>query len=190
MSRRLVRGATPIGLLNWFAIHTTNMGKQSTRISGDNKGWASHVLEQKHGPAFVAGFANGCAGDVSGNFIQGMPGFDSVEGTNFQQQRDRMIAAGNAQAMLAQSLLDRGGATLTGPVTAMEYRVNLPCAPVRRGARPLHVRGQRRGRRPGRPPRGSPCSTSPLPRTPRSVMSPRGPCCRRSSSRSTGCWRR
>ncbi|HPV75827.1 MAG TPA: neutral/alkaline non-lysosomal ceramidase N-terminal domain-containing protein [Gemmatimonadaceae bacterium] len=117
---------TPIGLLNWFAIHTTNMGKQSTRISGDNKGWASHVLEQKHGPAFVAGFANGCAGDVSGNFIQGMPGFDSVEGTNFQQQRDRMIAAGNAQAMLAQSLLDRGGATLTGPVTAIEYRVNLP----------------------------------------------------------------
>ena len=117
---------TPIGLLNWFAIHPTNLGKQSTIISGDNKGWASHVLEQKYGTGFAAGFANGCAGDVSGNFIMGTPGFNSVEGTNFQVQRDRMIAAGEAQAMLAHSLLDRGGATLTGPVTALEYRVNLP----------------------------------------------------------------
>lgn len=116
---------TATGLLNWFAIHPTNMGKQWMAIGGDNKGWAAHILEDKFGKTFAAGFANGCAGDASGNFIQGAPGFDSVEGTNFQQQRDRMAAVGAAQATLAASLLDGGGAVLSGPITAIEHRLDM-----------------------------------------------------------------
>lgn len=116
----------PVGALTWFAIHPTNLGKQWTGISGDNKGWAAHLLQQNVGGTFVAGFANGCAGDASGNFIQGAAGFDSVQGTNFGDQHQRMMDAGDAQATFAATLLKRGGSVLTGPVTAMEYRVNLP----------------------------------------------------------------
>ncbi len=115
----------PIGLLNWFAIHPTNMGKQSSLISGDNKGWAAHIIERDQGIGFVAGFANGCAGDVSGNFTAGQPGFESVEVLKIPQHRDRMIFAGEKQADFANGLLKRGGAVLTGPIAAMEYRVNL-----------------------------------------------------------------
>ena len=63
----------PIGVLNWYAIHPTSLGQSNTKISGDNKGWASHLFEQsqKTNPlaseTFVAAFANSCAGDVSGS---------------------------------------------------------------------------------------------------------------------------
>ncbi len=116
---------TPIGLLNWFAIHPTNMGKQSTAISGDNKGWAAHIVERDQGKGFVAGFANGCAGDVSGNFIPGQPGFKSVEVLKLPEHRDRMIFAGERQADHASRLMRRKGAVMTGPITALEYRINL-----------------------------------------------------------------
>ena len=115
----------PIGLLNWFAIHPTNMGAQSTAISGDNKGWAAHIVERDQGNGFVAGFANGCAGDVSGNFIAGQPGFDSVEVLKLPDHRDRMIRVGEQQANRASQLMRQKGAVLTGPITALEYRVNL-----------------------------------------------------------------
>jgi len=115
----------PIGLLNWFAIHPTNRGKQSSTISGDNKGWAAYIVERDHGKDFVAGFANGCAGDVSGNFDARQPGFQSVEVLQDPGHRDRMIHAGEEQARIAEGLLKRKGAVLTGPVSAMEYRVNM-----------------------------------------------------------------
>lgn len=115
-----------IGALTWFAIHPTNLGSAWTGVSGDNKGWAAHLMEQRAKGAVVAGFANGCAGDASGNFLPGAAGFDSVEGTNFGDQHQRMKSAGEAQVVAAEALVKRGGSVLTGPVTATEYRVNLP----------------------------------------------------------------
>ena len=63
--------AQPIGCLNWYPIHPTDLGQKNKLISGDSKGYASALLEQEisskpHAP-FVAAFANANCGDVSGN---------------------------------------------------------------------------------------------------------------------------
>lgn len=65
----------PIGVLNWFAVHGTSMNNTNTLISGDNKGYASYLLERDYnGPEvatghgnFVAAFASTNLGDVSPN---------------------------------------------------------------------------------------------------------------------------
>ena len=66
---------TPIGCLNWFAVHTTTVHNDKHSISSDNKGHAADLFEQwmlsgNQGghQNFVAAFANGAAGDVSPNF--------------------------------------------------------------------------------------------------------------------------
>ena len=35
----------PLGVLNWFAVHTTNIHNDKRTISPDNKGWAAHRYE-------------------------------------------------------------------------------------------------------------------------------------------------
>ena len=64
-------GATqPLGALNWYALHPTNLGMYNLAVSGDNKGWAELRFEEAmaaQSQGFVAAFGNACAGDVSGN---------------------------------------------------------------------------------------------------------------------------
>jgi neutral ceramidase len=63
-----------IGVLNWFAVHGTSMNNTNTLVNGDNKGYASYLLEKDYnkgslpgmGP-FVAAFAATNLGDVSPN---------------------------------------------------------------------------------------------------------------------------
>jgi neutral ceramidase len=68
-----------IGILNWFAIHPTNLGNTNKLISGDNKGYASYLFEKMMGTiytsnkTFVASFAQSNSGDVSPNIIYGYP---------------------------------------------------------------------------------------------------------------------
>ena len=65
----------PLGLLNWFAVHGTSMNGTNQLISGDNKGYASYLMEKYYnGNAtfpgkgdFVAAFASTNLGDVSPN---------------------------------------------------------------------------------------------------------------------------
>ncbi|CAH8666127.1 unnamed protein product [Schistosoma bovis] len=65
---------TPIGMINWFAVHPVSMNSTNTLVSSDNKGLASILFEQKmnhnqmlgKGP-FVAAFAQANEGDVSPN---------------------------------------------------------------------------------------------------------------------------
>ncbi|OQS05662.1 neutral ceramidase [Thraustotheca clavata] len=65
----------PIGMINWFAVHPTSMGSSFTLITGDNKGYASHIFEREMGNmhlldrprSFVAAFAQSNEGDVSPN---------------------------------------------------------------------------------------------------------------------------
>ncbi|KAL3915799.1 MAG: hypothetical protein SGILL_005474 [Bacillariaceae sp.] len=72
--------ASPIAILNWFAVHGTSMNGTNTLISGDNKGYASYTMEQSFNgagisrptaalkqPDFVAAFAATNLGDVSPN---------------------------------------------------------------------------------------------------------------------------
>ncbi|MFN3429445.1 MAG: neutral/alkaline non-lysosomal ceramidase N-terminal domain-containing protein [Candidatus Sericytochromatia bacterium] len=62
----------PIGALNWFSTHNTSVHNRNTRISPDNKGYAARYFEEAQAASghvgFVAGFAQGAAGDVSPNF--------------------------------------------------------------------------------------------------------------------------
>lgn len=65
---------TPMGMVNWFAVHPTSMNNTNTLVSGDNKGYASQLFEQAMDPwampgkgRFVAAFAQSNCGDVSPN---------------------------------------------------------------------------------------------------------------------------
>lgn len=76
---------TPLGLLNWYAIHPTALGMFNNKVSGDCKGHAE-LLTEAHfdaqlgrGGVFVAAFGNGNAGDVSGNIQLDAAGNKRVE---------------------------------------------------------------------------------------------------------------
>ncbi|CAG0885332.1 unnamed protein product [Cyprideis torosa] len=67
---------SPIGMLNWFAVHPTSMNNTNKLTSGDNKGVASMIFERRMNPGalmgkgkFVAGFASSNLGDVSPNIL-------------------------------------------------------------------------------------------------------------------------
>ncbi|MEZ5036777.1 MAG: neutral/alkaline non-lysosomal ceramidase N-terminal domain-containing protein [Chitinophagales bacterium] len=58
----------PLGSINWFGVHTTNLPNNFMKLCSDNKGFAADYLEQdykKQNPNYVSAFANGAAGDVS-----------------------------------------------------------------------------------------------------------------------------
>ena len=72
------RRAEVVGIVNWFAVHPTSMNSTNQLISGDNKGYASYLMEKKHNPPgmrigdeeqhrFIAAFASTNLGDVSPN---------------------------------------------------------------------------------------------------------------------------
>lgn len=42
-------------MLNWFAVHPTSMNNTNPLISGDNKGYASQLFEQKMNQGFLPG---------------------------------------------------------------------------------------------------------------------------------------
>lgn len=64
-----------VGVVNWFAVHGTSMNNTNTLTSGDNRGYASYLLERhfngEHGMPgtgpFVGAFASTNLGDVSPN---------------------------------------------------------------------------------------------------------------------------
>lgn len=88
-----------LGLLNWFAVHTTSMSNRNRDISGDNKGYAAYFVESSQNREFVAGFANGAEGDASPDVFAalGLPTPQS------DQEKSRHV--GQAQAQRAQELL-------------------------------------------------------------------------------------
>ncbi|CAL8074457.1 unnamed protein product [Orchesella dallaii] len=67
---------TPLGAINWFAVHPTSMNNTNRLISGDNKGYAEMLFESEMNPntrpgkgEFVAAFASSNLGDVSPNVM-------------------------------------------------------------------------------------------------------------------------
>lgn len=80
---RLERGGNAVGVINWFPTHGTSMPNTNRLISSDNKGYAAQLWEQQwagqdpvaksHGEiSFLAGFAQGNAGDMSPNLGAGI----------------------------------------------------------------------------------------------------------------------
>lgn len=131
----------PDGIFNWFATHGTSINNTNKLISGDNKGWASQIVEQKYNTAgglpgssaFLAAFAATNLGDVSPNTQgarcqdTGAP-CDRIKSTcngkahmcyALGPGRDMFESAeiiANHQVDLALKLLEQGGDALTGPV--------------------------------------------------------------------------
>ena len=78
-SMELYRQSDPpsrlVGILNWYAVHGTSMNSTNKLISGDNKGYASYLMEKHINGQdvlpgrgdFVAAFASTNLGDVSPN---------------------------------------------------------------------------------------------------------------------------
>jgi neutral ceramidase len=103
-----------IGLVNWFAVHPTNLSNMNKLISGDNKGYASYLFEEKMGAdyatsrPFVAAFAENNAGDVSPNIIWGYP--------NGVDDFDHMKSIGERQFRKAVELYDSATEVLRGGV--------------------------------------------------------------------------
>lgn len=64
-----------LGMINWFAVHQTSMNNTNLLVSGDNKGYASLLMEKAMNPqgtlpgkgSFVGAFAQSNEGDVSPN---------------------------------------------------------------------------------------------------------------------------
>lgn len=77
------------GVLNWFAVHGTSMNSTNKLVSGDNKGFASYLLEKEYSNGslpgtgrFVGAFASTNLGDVSPN-TAGARCIDSGEPCDF-----------------------------------------------------------------------------------------------------------
>ncbi|HQV78642.1 MAG TPA: neutral/alkaline non-lysosomal ceramidase N-terminal domain-containing protein [Chitinophagales bacterium] len=58
----------PLGSINWFAVHTSNLPNNYYKLCSDNKGFAATYLEEsmhEENQHYVAAFAQGACGDVS-----------------------------------------------------------------------------------------------------------------------------
>ena len=113
---------TPIGAINWFAVHPTNMGPTNVLIGGDSKGLASYLLERDHGTdhaadrTFVAAFAQANSGDVTPNL------WGPVDGVH-DEERQGIIAG--KQYEFARSLYDAASARLYGSVDSRHTSVDM-----------------------------------------------------------------
>lgn len=62
----------PLGMINWFGVHTTTVGSDLRKICYENKGYASAFFEEElseKNKDFLAVFAQAPCGDVMPNFI-------------------------------------------------------------------------------------------------------------------------
>ncbi len=110
-----------LGMLNWFAVHPTNVGNTNTLISTDNKGVASYWFERDKSASygagsFVAAFAQANEGDVSPN-LWGHPD------TTHDYERMGIIAT--RQYNKAKTLYNGAVQELAGPVDFRHTFVNL-----------------------------------------------------------------
>lgn len=113
-----------IGMINWFAVHPTNVGNSNTLITGDNKGYAAYLFEKLKGTdysatdqkTFVASFAQANCGDVSPNIYWGYP-----DGIN---DYTRMKIIGERQYVKALGLYNSAAQTLDAGIDYRHRHVN------------------------------------------------------------------
>ncbi|XP_063243596.1 neutral ceramidase isoform X2 [Bacillus rossius redtenbacheri] len=126
---------SPLGALQWFAVHPTSLNVTNHLISGDNVGAASLFLEQRMDPGalpgkggFVGAFASSNLGDVSPNVVgprcelSGQPCDEAVGCTG---RGERCFSSGlgddmfSSARLLALALVDK--AAVKGCLPAMGY---------------------------------------------------------------------
>ena len=120
---------TLLGVVNWFALHSTSMNHHNSLVCGDNKGYASYLFEKDMGSdylnnsTFVAAFAQSNAGDVSPNINyetlgneNGYYGLDDLKNTEYE---------GENQYLKAKELSSTATVRLTGSVDCRHTNVDM-----------------------------------------------------------------
>jgi neutral ceramidase len=119
------------GVLNWCAVHPTNMGEENRLISGDNKGYAEAFLERHlartldpgaAGEKPVAAFANSCCGDSSPNMKTGRP--------NGIHDLEHALEYGRFQSEAARGLAESASVELAGPVSSIHRYVDMSAVTI------------------------------------------------------------
>lgn len=121
---KFVDATGDIGMLNWYALHPTAMNFYNRLISGDHKGYASLIVERKHGTTyksptdFVAAFAQSDPGDVTPNMNLDNtgPGATDVETTSI---------LGDRQLIVAEQLFSEANEALHGSIDTRRIYVDL-----------------------------------------------------------------
>lgn len=106
-SLQVTRGGTLVGILNWFATHSTNMTAANLLASSDNKGYAAWHWEREVAgqdylddgtPELVTAFAQTNPGDVSPNLdLRPGQGPTADEWLNTRINGGRQFAAAHEQ---------------------------------------------------------------------------------------------
>lgn len=78
-----------LGVLTWFPVHGTSMLGNNTLVTGDNKGVAAYLFEQRMGGSFVAGFSQANVGDTTPNVL----GAWCEDGSNQQCSFEKSVCA-------------------------------------------------------------------------------------------------
>lgn len=117
----------PIGFVNWYGVHPTNITFDNRHISSDNKGIASLLAEseaKKQGlNDFVAIFAQANEGDVSPNLNLNNtgPGKDMY---------DSSFIIGKRQFVASQQILKLEGKRLSGGLSFTQRFIDMSKHPV------------------------------------------------------------
>ncbi|PNK60855.1 neutral/alkaline non-lysosomal ceramidase N-terminal domain-containing protein [Psychrobacter sp. FDAARGOS_221] len=116
---------TPLGLINWFAIHPTSFSSQFKYLSADNKGYAqlgfADYISNQTGKPFVAAFANADSGDVvaAGGNAYSAAGYEGSD-----NEWENVIRDGSLQLNKAKQLWSQGQ-TVSGPIATRARWVEL-----------------------------------------------------------------
>ena len=121
---------TPIGLYNWFPVHTTSVGTHEPLISSDNKGLAAIGFEAlmresdfSDGEHFVAAFAQAGHGDTSPNLCFGEYPYPDVRIGCGEDTLHSNAAHGVKQLARAVEMFDEAGSLLKGGIRSRLFHV-------------------------------------------------------------------
>lgn len=116
---------TPVGLINWFALHPTSFSNKFMHLSADNKGFTQRGAEKIFGGAsdkpFVAAFANADEGDMlaAGGNANSKPGFQGSDNEWENVRRDGQMQLDKAVELWHQ------GVPVAGPVDVRARWIDL-----------------------------------------------------------------
>lgn len=112
-----------IGSINWFGVHNVSLGTDYRRISADNKGAASQMMEDwaagRGQTSMVAAFANSALGDSSPNVC------GPSNGCGSNDEQSLLISAGK-QFNKAQTLHSAASSRLSGNLDYRHKYVFMP----------------------------------------------------------------
>ncbi len=124
---KFMQGEKAIGMVSWFATHPNALGNEFKLQSGDNKGYASYLFEQKlkghtqysNSNDFVAAFAISNAGDMSPNVN---PDSEGRGPTSDRVENVRII--GDRQFVKGLDLYNSASEQLTGSIVSQHRFVD------------------------------------------------------------------